>query len=179
MRFGLLGEMPKPMRPRPCAFVGRPLVSGMPGFAAVGGFEKAAGVAFERVAGGPWRAARRPQICVDDLRIFGIEGEVGGAGVVIFVENFLPVCAAVSGTEDAAFGIRAVGMAEHGYENAIGILRVNDDGGDLLAVAQAEVLPGFSAVGGFVNAVASGKIGAAQAFAAADIDDVGIGWRYG
>src|SRR5580698_1319809 len=109
----------------------------MPGLAAVGGFEKAAVVAFERGAGGPGWAARRPQICVDDLRIFGIEGQVGGAGVVVFVKNFLPGCAAVGRTEDTAFGIGAVGMAEDGYENAIGILRVYQDICDLLAVAQA------------------------------------------
>ena len=86
---------------------------------------------------------REDHICVDDLRIVGIEGEVDGPGVVIFVENFLPVCAAVSGTEDAAFGVRAVGMAENGDEDAIGILRIDDDGGDLLAVAQAEVSARF------------------------------------
>ena len=83
----------------------------MPGFAAVGGFEEAAGVAFERAAGGPGRAARRPHVCVESLRIFGIEGEVGGAGVLIFVENFLPGFAAVGGTEDAALGVGAVRMA--------------------------------------------------------------------
>ena len=94
-------------------------------------------MAFERISGGPRRAARRPQICVDDLRILGIESQVGGSGVVIFVENFPPGCATVGGTENAAFGIGAVGMAEDGNENAIGILRVYQDTCDLLAVAQA------------------------------------------
>src|SRR5271170_1226534 len=107
-----------------------------PGIAAIGGFEKATVVAFERVAGGPGRPAGRPQVGINDLRILGIEGQVGGAGVVIFVENFLPGCTAVGGAENAAFGIRAVGMAEDGYENAIGILRVYQDICDLLAVAQ-------------------------------------------
>ena len=41
------------------------------------------------------------------------------------------------------------------------------------------MLPGFSGVGGFVDAIAGGKIGAAQAFAAAYINNVGIRWSYG
>src|SRR5580704_6635708 len=151
----------------------------MPGLAAVAGFEKAAAVAFERGAGGPGRAARGPYVCIDDVRIFGIEGQVGGSGVVIFVKNFLPGCAAVAGAKDAAFGIGAVGMAEDCCENAIGILRVYQDICDLLAVAQAQMLPGFSGVAGFVDAVADGEIGSAQAFAAAYVDDVGIARRYG
>ena len=35
--------------------------------------------------------------------------------------------------------------------------------------------PGLAGVGGFVDAVADGEVGALQAFAAADVDDVGIG----
>ena len=41
------------------------------------------------------------------------------------------------------------------------------------------MLPGFSGVGGFVDAVANGKIGPLQAFAAADINDVRVGRRDG
>src|SRR5271154_4173236 len=41
------------------------------------------------------------------------------------------------------------------------------------------MLPGAAAVAGFVNAIAGGKIGAAQAFAAAYIDDVGVARGYG
>src|ERR1700704_5133132 len=35
--------------------------------------------------------------------------------------------------------------------------------------------PGFSCIGGFVDAVADGKIGAGQAFAACNINDVRVG----
>ncbi len=136
-------------------------------------------MAFERAAGGPGRAARGPHVRVERLRIFRIEGEVDGACVVILVENFLPAIAAIGGTEDAAFGVGAVGMAEDGDEDAIGILRVDDDIGDLLAVAQTEMFPGVASVGGFVNSVARGKVGTAQAFAAAYVNNVGIRRRYG
>ena len=66
-------------------------------------------------------------------------------------------------------------MAEHGDEEAVGIARVDEDGGDLLGVAESEVTPRLAGVGGFVHAVADGEIGALQAFAAADVDDVGVG----
>ena len=60
-------------------------------------------------------------------------------------------------------------------KSAIGIVRVDDDLRDLLAIAQSEVPPGLAGVGGFVDAVAHGEIGALKAFAAADVDDVRIG----
>ncbi len=87
--------------------------------------------------------------------------------------------AAVDGAEDATLVVRTVGMAEHGHEQAVGIFGIDEDGRDLLAVAQTEMLPRLAAVGRFVHAVADGKIGPLQTFAAADIDDVGIGGRDG
>ena len=70
-------------------------------------------------------------------------------------------------------------MAEHGGEDSIGIAGIDGERGNLLAIAQAEMSPGFSGVGGFINSVADGKVGAMQAFAAGDINNVGIGWSYG
>src|SRR5258708_2977664 len=64
-------------------------------------------------------------------------------------------------------------------EEAIGVFGIDDDGRDLLRVAQAEMLPGASRVGRLIDAVAYGEIGAAQAFTAADIDRVGIRRRDG
>ena len=69
------------------------------------------------------------------------------------------------------------GMAEHGDEETIGVLGIDDDLRNLLAVAQAEMRPGLAGVGGFVDAVAGRQVGALQAFAAADVDDVRIRWR--
>jgi len=42
-----------------------------------------------------------------------------------------------------------------------------------------QMLPGLARVGGFVDAVADGEIGAAQAFSAADVDDIWIRGRDG
>src|SRR5439155_20513772 len=52
--------------------------------------------------------------------------------------------------------------------------RVDDDGTDLLTIAQAGMLPGAAGVGRFVHAVAGCEIRALQAFAAPDVDDVGV-----
>jgi len=87
--------------------------------------------------------------------------------------------AAVGRAEDATLGAGAVGMAFDGDEEAFGIIRIDDDRGDLLRVAQAEMRPGFSGVGGLVHAVADGEIRALQTFAAAHVDDVGIAGRDG
>ena len=45
-------------------------------------------------------------------------------------------------------------MAEHGSEDSIGIARIDGKCGNLEAVAQAEMSPGLSGVGGFVDSVA-------------------------
>jgi hypothetical protein len=60
-------------------------------------------------------------------------------------------------------------------------MRIDDDGGDLLGVAQtgiyANVLPALAGVGGFVDAVADREIRALETFAAAYINDARIGGR--
>jgi hypothetical protein len=95
----------------------------------------------------PRPLARFPQNGEDDLRVREIEGEIDSASVLVLVENFLERAAAVSRAEDAALGIRTVWMSENRDEDAVRVLRINDDRGDLLPVAEAEVLPGFPSVG--------------------------------
>src|ERR1700693_1497017 len=58
-------------------------------------------------------------------------------------------------------------------------MRVDKDGGDLLSIPQAEVLPGPPTIGGLVDTVSGGEIGAAQTFPAAHINNFRIGWRDG
>src|SRR6266702_5995559 len=88
----------------------------------------------------PRRNARGPQRRVNRLRIRGIESEIGGAGVFIFVENFLESLPAVGGAEDAALGVGTVGMPFGGAENTVGIFRVDENRCDLLRVAQGSFL---------------------------------------
>ena len=65
-------------------------------------------------------------------------------------------------------------MPEHRDQDPIGVARIDEDGGNLLAVPQTEVLPGLTAVRGLVDAVAGRKIGTLQPLAAADIEDIRV-----
>ena len=66
-------------------------------------------------------------------------------------------------------------MSEHGGNELVGITRMDDEGRDLLAIAQAKMRPGLARVGRFVDAVAHRQVGTMQALAAGYINDVGIG----
>src|SRR5260370_40621378 len=70
-------------------------------------------------------------------------------------------------------------MLLDGNEHAIRIFGIDEDCGDLLRIAETEVLPGPSGISRFVDAVAGGEVRALQPFAAAYVDDVGIGRRNG
>src|SRR5205807_1562520 len=144
-----------------------------PGGAAVGRFvQAAAGPLPGSVL--PRPLPRRPQVGVDDLRVGRVEGEGDGAGVLVLGQHLVPGLAAVAGAEDAALGVGPVGVAEHGDEHPVRVARVDQHGPDLLAVAQADVLPGLAAVGRFVHAVADRQVRPLQALAAADVNHVGV-----
>ncbi len=68
-------------------------------------------------------------------------------------------------------------MAEDRREDVVRILRVDRQLGDLLAVGQAAVRPGESAVAGAVDAVADRQVRPAQPLAARHVDDGGVGGR--
>src|SRR5271157_610248 len=165
-------------RGHPLGEGGQPAGKLVPGVAAVGGLEQPA-VRPRECAVSPRTLPRLPQHRINDLRIAGVEGEIRGARMLIFIEHLLPVLTAIRGAEDAALGIRPIGMPQDRHEDAIGIVRIHQNGRYLLAVAQAEVAPGLAGVGGLVHAIAHRKVGSLQAFAATHIDDVGVGRRYG
>src|SRR5713226_6804577 len=147
-----------------------------PSVATVGGFVESAAGPVVATAGRPRRTARGPHAGEDHLRVAGIEDQIHAADVFVFVENLLPGLAAVERTEHAALGVRPVGMSLGRDEQAIGIFGIDDDGCDLLRVAQSEMLPGVARVGRFVDSVAYGKIGTTQAFSTANVDYV---WAQG
>ena len=69
-------------------------------------------------------------------------------------------------------------MAQDGHKDAVGVVRIHDDGGDLLAVAQAQVPPRLAGVGGSVHAVAHREVRPLQPFARAHVDRVGVRRRH-
>src|SRR6185295_1449656 len=145
----------------------------MPGVAAVSGFVKPAAGTLPRAVF-PRPLTRRPQVSVNDFRVLRIEGERDRAGVLVFVENFLPRLAAVRRAKHAALFVRAVRMSESGDVDEIRIARIDEDRADLLCVAQSEMSPRLAAVSRFINAVAGGEIGPLESFATADVDCVRV-----
>ena len=123
-------------------------------------------------------AKRFPQRRVEDLRVTRIESDLDSACLVVAVEHVFPGLAAVSRSEDATFLIRAGRMPEGGDVHHIGIGRMDANFRDRLAVSQADVGPGFSGVGRFVDAVALRDVAAQLAFARAYVNDVRVGRRH-
>src|SRR5437879_13883965 len=70
-------------------------------------------------------------------------------------------------------------MAERGDQNHVGITRIDDNAADLPRIAQADVLPGSAAVGGFVNAVTESDVRAHVGLTGSGINHVGISRRNG
>src|SRR5882762_3838348 len=125
----------------------------------------------------PGSAVALPHGRKEDVRIARIENEVNAAGVVVEIENFFPVLAAVAGAKDAAFGVRAVGMAQGGDECDIRIRGMNDDFADVPGVLQTDVGPSLPGVIRTIDAVAERDISTDTSLAGSGIEDVGIGIR--
>ena len=66
-------------------------------------------------------------------------------------------------------------MAKNSGKQAVGIMRIDGYGGNLLGIVEAQVCPGFSGIGGLVDSISDGEIGTMQAFAAGGVNDIGIG----
>src|SRR5262249_61993988 len=116
----------------------------------------------------PRSLPRRPQRRVDRPRVGGIDLQGDGAGIFILVEDFFPRLAAVGGAKHAALGVGAIRMPEHRDEDSVRIARINLNGGHLVPVAQAHVLPRLAAAGGFVDAPAAPEVAALEPLSAAD-----------
>ena len=127
----------------------------------------------------PRRNPRRPEIGINDLWIRRIEDQISRAGVFVLVENLLPTQPAVGRTKNAALRIRAIRMSDGRDKNAIRVARIDQNGRNLLRVAQAKMSPRLPAVGGFVNPLADRKIRPLKTLTAPHINHVRIRRRYG
>src|SRR5439155_709912 len=158
--------------------VRQPAGQRLPGRAAVGRFVQPAARPGE-LAVFPRRLPGLPEGGVDDARIGGVDDHVGAAGVRVLVEDALEGFSAVDGAEDPALLVWTIWMPEHGDEGTVGILRIDGDLRNLLALPKAKVLPAPPAVDGSVDPVSRGQVGPLQAFAASHIDDVRVRERDG
>src|SRR5437867_2420937 len=122
----------------------------------------------------PGRAVAFPHRGEEDMRILRVENDVDAAGAVVEIENFFPRFAAIARAEDAALRVSAVGMAEGSDEGDIGIGRMDNDGADVAGVFQADVVPGFAAIVGTIDAITEGDVAADASFATAHVDDIRI-----
>ncbi len=147
-----------------------------PGRAAVGRLVDAATLDLE--ARLPRGFARGPQRRVDGVRVARVERDVERARVVVGEQHAPERRASVGRPVDAALLIRAVRVPERRDEQAVRVMRIDRDRGDLLGVAQAEVRPRRARVGGLVHAVADREVGPVQAFPAAGVDRVVVARRH-
>ena len=144
-----------------------------PGLAAVARLEQsAAGTAPSRVF--PGALARLPEAGVDNVRIGRIDHDFRSAGILILAQDFFKGLPSIRRAVDPALGVRAVRMTQDGGKDPVRVPRVDGELRDLLALAQSEMGPGPAGVDGFIDAVADREVGSLKAFAAPDIDDVGI-----
>src|SRR5205085_1461034 len=100
--------------------------------------------------------------------------DVDPAAVAVAEQHPLPGLAAIPGAEDPALIVGPERVAERGDEHDIRVSRVDDDGADVPAVPQTQVLPGLAGIERLVYAVAIGDVAARAGLAGADIDDVVI-----
>ena len=148
----------------------------LPGRAAIVRAVEAAARASARHA--PRSAPCLPQRRKKNVWIMRIEGYIDAAGVFVFVENLLPCLSAVGRAEDAAFGVRPVGMPQGRDEGDIGIRRINNDLADRARIVQANVLPGLAAVQRLVDTIAVRDVAANAGFARPHVQDIVIGTRH-
>src|SRR5205814_10458719 len=66
-----------------------------------------------------------PRAGKERIRIFGVHGDLGGAGVFIDEEDALPSLAAIFSAEDATLGLRSIAGAEGLHKDDVRILRID------------------------------------------------------
>ncbi len=124
-------------------------------------------------------AIRLPQRSVQNARIRRIEDHIDRAGLVIFVENFLPGLAAICRAKHSPLGVRSICVPQRRDENNVGILRMDGESSDMARVFQADKVPCFSRIGTLVHAVALQDVVANAGLTCPHIHDVRIGFGNG
>src|SRR5207247_6086736 len=102
---------------------------------------------------GPRLPLEAPHGGVQDVGIARIDLQIGRAVPVVDVEGFVPALAAIRGHEHAALLVWPESMPERAHINDVGVLGMNNDGGDMFALFQPHMLPVLAAIGRLVNTV--------------------------
>src|SRR5262249_44202474 len=156
---------------------GRQAVAGelLPGRAAVARHEQAA--AGSAALAAPGVDLQLPHAGEENPRIARIHRQLGAAGVLVDEQRALPRRAAVGGAEDAALGLRPIGVAQRAREHHLRVRRIDDDATDAPGLVEPHVLPRLPGLGRLVDAVADRDVAADPCLAGPGPDDVGIGRR--
>jgi len=114
----------------------------------------------------------------NDARVRRVQRKVHRAGLLAHVQHTLPAAAAVRRTVDAPFFIRPERMPQRRHVDDIRVARMNPNLTDMMAVAQAHILPGLSAVGRLVDAVSPADIQPDRRLPCPRVDHVRVRLRY-
>src|SRR6185369_7910435 len=125
------------------------------------------------------RAAARVGRGVEDVGAFGIDGDIGDAGVFVDGQRLGPVSASVGALVDATLFVRPPEIAERGDVHDVGIGGMDHDAADVAGVLQAEVGPGDAGIHRLVDAIAPRRTLSIVGLAGADVENRRIGWREG
>src|ERR1700693_3390586 len=144
----------------------------LPGGAAVSGLEQAA--ARPAAGAAPGVNLDLPHAGEKYARIVGVHAHVGATGVFVHEQNLVPSFATISGAEDAALGLRPIGVAQRAGQDDVRIARIDLHAADASGLFEAHQGPVLARVDGLVNPLAHGDVAADERFAGARPDDVGI-----
>ncbi len=147
----------------------------LPAIAAVGAAEQPAARTAARYV--PEVAPRLPHRGEQDARIGAVHGEIDRARHVATAQDLLPALAAVPGAIDAALRIGTEYVAQGRDIDEIGVLRMDADAANELAVLQTDITPRAAGIGRLVQAIAVGDVEADRRLAGTGIDHVGVRGR--
>src|SRR5437660_4398430 len=87
----------------------------------------------------------------------GVHLEIHRAGVLVYIQDFLPSHATVTSHEHAALRVLPPEVPQCGHVDDVGVRRVNDDTAYVTSFAQPHVFPRAAAIDGLVHAFTPGR----------------------
>ena len=152
---------------------GQPFGQALPCISSVGRFEQTTFLAIPcTIFPGPLTGS--PDVCINHLRVNGINGNLNGSCIFIEVKHLLESLAAIKGSVNPTLLVGSVWMSQCSHKNPVLILGINSNAADLLGIPKPQVYPGLSCINGLVYTIAHRKVWPLYAFPAANIDNVRV-----